>query len=454
MPDITTPGGSVIKDDPNYPIIEATGGGAVTQYKPETYGAKRDGVTDDTAAIKACIAAAVTACQASGTNYCEVQFSAGIYVVNGALDTTKSGRAQIPLPVIAQTAQKVILVLLGAQDATAFPHWLQTTTQRAGTVLKTNLAAAFDPSFGSASVIGGPTYQQTSGGTIWSNMLVVIDGLVILSPVDPQHIGIDLQQVAQADIPNLACSASVAPGTAQPSTPTNGGGALRMPQTGNNDNCNIGNLGVEGYTYGLIPNEHTTAQRVALIYCQYGVALQATYPDSIRIDYLSTEGCKYHISTGAGAGVNGSIDRCRLDVGTWDVEDFSNISTTAHIDDPTNLITGTFGFHRNSTSAGAASDGLSGLGTPPIMNGGAKTRVVDMHRVPGAATAPSVPATTVALVNPFWRDAAVHVAGGTVTVIAVDGQATGVTAGLVMVPPGKTITLTYSVAPTWKWTLI
>jgi hypothetical protein len=51
-----------------------------------------------------------------------------------------------------------------------------------------------------------------------------------------------------------------------------------------------------------------------------------------------------------------------------------------------------------------------------------------------------------------WRDAMVYVAGGTVTAITVDGLVTGITSGAVMVPAGKKIELTYSVAPTWTVT--
>ena len=64
---------------------------------------------------------------------------------------------------------------------------------------------------------------------------------------------------------------------------------------------------------------------------------------------------------------------------------------------------------------------------------------------------PAVPATTVALVNPYNVDCDVNITGGTVTVISIGGQATGQTSGKVFVPAGQSITLTYSVAPTWTW---
>lgn len=69
----------------------------------------------------------------------------------------------------------------------------------------------------------------------------------------------------------------------------------------------------------------------------------------------------------------------------------------------------------------------------------------------GPQTAPTIPATTVALTNPFPFDCTVYLAGGTVTAVAIGGTATGLTSGMFSVPAGETITLTYSVAPTWTW---
>lgn len=67
------------------------------------------------------------------------------------------------------------------------------------------------------------------------------------------------------------------------------------------------------------------------------------------------------------------------------------------------------------------------------------------------ASQPAVPATTVALANPSGLDCVVYVTGGTVSVIAVAGTATGLTSGPIFVGAGQTITLTYTVAPTWTW---
>lgn len=69
----------------------------------------------------------------------------------------------------------------------------------------------------------------------------------------------------------------------------------------------------------------------------------------------------------------------------------------------------------------------------------------------GAQTAPGIPASGTALANPFPYGVSVYVTGGTVSAIAVNGTATGLTNGQVTVGPGQTITLTYSSAPAWSW---
>jgi len=65
---------------------------------------------------------------------------------------------------------------------------------------------------------------------------------------------------------------------------------------------------------------------------------------------------------------------------------------------------------------------------------------------------PAVPASTVTATNTSEHPMFVEVAGGTVTVVKVDGVTIGArTSGMFYVRPGSTIAITYSVAPTWQW---
>ena len=70
----------------------------------------------------------------------------------------------------------------------------------------------------------------------------------------------------------------------------------------------------------------------------------------------------------------------------------------------------------------------------------------------GGIISPPIPATGVAQANFFNQPVSVNISGGTVTVIAINGAATGFTSGIFTVPAGGSITLTYSAAPTWVWT--
>ena len=64
---------------------------------------------------------------------------------------------------------------------------------------------------------------------------------------------------------------------------------------------------------------------------------------------------------------------------------------------------------------------------------------------------PTVPPSTVALLNPFANDAMIYVSGGTVTAIAINGVNTGLMSGSFFLGAFYSIAITYSVAPTWVW---
>lgn len=69
----------------------------------------------------------------------------------------------------------------------------------------------------------------------------------------------------------------------------------------------------------------------------------------------------------------------------------------------------------------------------------------------GALTAPAVPATTVALTNPFPVACLVTVRGGTVSAVAINGNTLALLGSTYVVPKAGTITLTYAVGPSWDW---
>lgn len=70
---------------------------------------------------------------------------------------------------------------------------------------------------------------------------------------------------------------------------------------------------------------------------------------------------------------------------------------------------------------------------------------------PATVTTPGVPGTTTPQANNTGLDVMVYITGGTVTVIAIGSNTTGLTSGSFYLASGQSITLTYSSAPSWKW---
>lgn len=64
---------------------------------------------------------------------------------------------------------------------------------------------------------------------------------------------------------------------------------------------------------------------------------------------------------------------------------------------------------------------------------------------------PAMAASAAVTTNNTGYACTVHITGGTVTIISVNGIFTGLTSGTVRLEPGDTIAITYSVAPSWIW---
>lgn len=69
----------------------------------------------------------------------------------------------------------------------------------------------------------------------------------------------------------------------------------------------------------------------------------------------------------------------------------------------------------------------------------------------GPVSSPGIPASGVAIDNPRPYQCRVFINGGTLSDIKIDGVSTGSTAKMVLLGAGENITLVYSAAPTWTW---
>jgi hypothetical protein len=71
-----------------------------------------------------------------------------------------------------------------------------------------------------------------------------------------------------------------------------------------------------------------------------------------------------------------------------------------------------------------------------------------------AVSNPGVPSSTTPLVSTYNFYVLVTITGGTLTNVSINGVTAGTGDGTYLLPPLGTITLTYSVAPTWNWVAV
>jgi hypothetical protein len=409
------------------------------QFNVKGYGALGDGTTNDTAAIQSAIDAAATYA-AANTGYAEVIFPPALYLLSSAARTDRSGNAQLALPIVSSSNNKITLALLGTEDSASMPFWSATTPQLNGVVLKSTWNAPDQSSTSNeGSVIGGPTLPNGYvSGANYSNCNIVIKGIQIQVPFTTHGsntTGIDLRGMANAHLENVAFFPAATPNQLNGTFSSPGWSmGIAMPVPGNNDLSVMSNCSVEGATYGFYLGEHLAADRLAAIYCYTGMLTGAFFSSVGQFHYnwignASVEACVNGIDIVAGG---------KVVINVLTVEGSMN-----HIVDPT------------GTSSGSI--GLGGIISNVVVSDPCGIKVTYLDQNAGAATAPTVSANNAVFRNPFWRDVAVQVNNGTATVtgVKVDGATVLTGPGMVIVPSGKSISLTYgSGTPTWTWTLL
>jgi hypothetical protein len=410
--------------------------------------------TDDTAAVNSAVSAASTYAQANQW-YAEVVFGPYNYcLASGPAQTAAAGavaqqNAQIPLPypAVSGSTRKLVIALAGAhRDPSTIRFWESSTPELQGTCLVSMVVATGQPdaTYGSQSVIGGPTASTgLTGG--FAQMKAIIDGITVVCGWNTQQIGFDFRFLCGAYVAHggyTAFSSMLGNAPKMSAIPANGQSAgIWMPLTANNDDCSVDHFSAQCVYYGIIFSEHFNAQKLSTI--QTNTALLANITSGQHGASIAYAACEQQTYALAATNISGGY-HFPVFIGLLDVE----LTATADIYDPRNNFHGVVYWDRYDTTA-------------PQVNGAANLKIVNCRQVIGPVTAPGIPATTVSLQNTFWKDATVYITsgGGAVTVIAVDGTATGLTLGTsgsvtVRVPSGHTITLTYAAAaPTWAWVL-
>lgn len=88
--------------------------------------------------------------------------------------------------------------------------------------------------------------------------------------------------------------------------------------------------------------------------------------------------------------------------------------------------------------------------TPGLRTDTVATNGTSVDQANGLVT-PSVPASGTPVTNTSPLPVQVVISGGTMTAVVINGVTVGSGAGTYTLPAGQSITLTYTVAPTWTW---
>mgnify|MGYP001558778303 CR=1 FL=1 len=239
--------GSQVRAQGKYVYMDGSGGMS-DWFNVKDYGAVGDGVTDDTVAIQATIAAATAA--GGGVVY----FPRGVYIVGGALQDTSRSNAQLLLPIIDYVdGEQVTIVLRGAYPPPPIVSVIGTTPVPDGhSIVKGTLNTA---SGTAPALIGGKGPVGTFDN--FTNVYLVVRDLTFRLPSNPQLTACNFETTAAVDIDEVVVdvgSYDVATLT-EPTTAASYG--IRLPGNNNGANVVLGTVNAIGFYTGYKVAEHT-----------------------------------------------------------------------------------------------------------------------------------------------------------------------------------------------------
>ena len=304
--------------------------------------------TNNQTAIQAAVNAA-EAYLAAGHTYAQV-WTPGACVIDGPLNTSKSGNGQIVFGVYPTTAVKKILHFKGVKGSSAVRHWEQLVPQTGGSCWVSFGAYASASAQttdinanGNPAVLCGPN-EGTSNGLAYgasarySNVMCVLEDMAILTAHSVSgwtYGAANLYGCANAHVEDFAYGTAgmyAAGDYSNPNTFADGLSiGLLMPSAGNNDHNVMRNMSCGGgYTYGVFLTEHSLADRLMVLYCWAGVCPVGTYAGSVgashamKVMQASVESCSHELyiigPAAQGVGPIVDIDQLQTESGSPNID--------------------------------------------------------------------------------------------------------------------------------------
>jgi hypothetical protein len=409
--------------------------------RPEDFGVL--GGSDDAETLELCIFGAVFAAMNNGSYYTEIFLdpsrtynltrnpTAG-GTING-LD--KLGYSQVGVPaIVPEDSQHVVVKINGFGEASC-NHWAQPVAQKSGAMLKSTVRAVGNSgTYGAPSVIGAPTVQIGTNPLApnYSNIMVVLDGVTVQMPANPGMIAVDMRGAAQFIMRRslVNVTATAADLTATPPADANGIGVY-FPSPGNNAVLDCPELTVQGYYYGAALAEHFTAMRLLILHCNRALYVAQHRDNSTSHSYSIQYACFEAIQTVAEFDPNASSPYA-FSIAELDLELIG--SSQQHFMDANSRAYGEIGWNDYQSV------------TPRITTGVKNLRIID-RKTPRGSSALTLSASGAAG-SIMWRDRRIHIGGGTLTAVTVDGVTLPDVPRSFDVPSGRPWTVTYTGTPT------
>jgi len=331
------------------------------------FGAKGNGVTDDTQAILNAINAAAAA--GGGTVY----FPKGHYIIAGELLNPDMQNAQIPLPTVSLSDPQVYIALVGEETVKSYAQYSSVAPTRSGVILESTLTNA---SGHFPAVIGASRPDKE-----FTNITAVIKNICIRTPNNPTLSALQLHGVVNAIVEDVCVDVNAS--TLDILEPTNYmARGLILPRWGNDGTVSVNRFYALGYYVGLHFAEHAKIKDTFIQNCKIAMYPEVRYGHASHIYHILVQSCPYVIAQPVDGGVTdltGPTYPMPLFIDMLDVEDYNpNIplstgpwpAVVKHIADQNNMLSG----HVNYFLSGSTNINLIVSGA-----GGLKIRHFDSH---------------------------------------------------------------------------